>query len=184
MKLKQTKSIIISAILYFLSTGCNGGATSGLLLKEHPRTVAVLDFEQDGFLGGEKLGGFAADELTAALFLKKKFEVVDRARVKAGVLDMNLANGIMPADAIKKLGQTLGADYLVLGKITRLNDNDFDPGRRDHLDVQITFRRISTRDGAVIGVLSRRGTSKGDTKKFVSDMLGEMAGAVKVKRET
>ncbi len=182
MKLTQTKSIIIPAILYFLSAGCNGGAMPELLPKEHPRTVAVLDFEQEGFLGGEKLGGFAADELTAALFLKKKFDVVDRAQVKAGVLELNLSNGIMPADAIKKLSQTLGADYLVLGKITRLNDNDFDPGRRDHLHVQITFRLISTRDGVVIGILSRRGTSKGDTKKFVSDMLSGMAGAVKVKR--
>jgi curli biogenesis system outer membrane secretion channel CsgG len=181
MKLKQTKSIIIPGILYCLLAGCHKGATPGLLLKEHPRTAAVLDFEQEGFLGGEKLGGFAADELTAALFLKKKFEVVDRARVKAGAFELNLANGIMPMDAIKKLGQTLGADYLVLGKITRLNDNDFDPGRRDHLLMQITFRLISTRDGAVIGVLSRRGTSKGDTKKFVSDVLGEMAGAVKAK---
>lgn len=181
MKLKQTKSIIIPAILYFLSAGCSGGTTSGLLLKEHPRTAAVLDFEQDGFLGGEKLGSFAADELAAALFLKNKFEVVDRAQVKAGVLELNLSNGIMPADAIKKLGQTLGADYLVLGKITRLNDNDFNPDRRNHLLMQITFRLISIRDGAVIGVLSRRGTSQGDTKKFVSDRLGEMAGSVKMK---
>ncbi len=144
--------------------------------------AAVLDFEQDSFLGGEKLGSLAADELTAALFLRKKFEVVDRAQVKAGVLDMNFSNGITPADGIKKLGQTLGADYLVLGKITRLNDNDFDPDRRNHLHIQITFRLLSTRDGAVIGVLSRRGRSKDELKKFVSDMLSEMAGSVKVKR--
>jgi curli biogenesis system outer membrane secretion channel CsgG len=182
MKLKQTKTIIIPAIFYFLSAGCHGGASSGLLLKEHSISVAVLDFELDGFLGGEKMGGFAADELTAALFLKKKFEVVDRARVKAGALELNLANGIMPADAIKKLSQPLGADYLILGKITRLNDNDFDPGSRNHLHAQITFRLISARDGAVIGVLSRRGTSKGDTKKFVSDMLGEMASSMKAKQ--
>ncbi|MGH7601349.1 MAG: hypothetical protein ACREOI_33740, partial [bacterium] len=107
MKLKQTKAIIIPAILYFLSAGCNGGATSGLLLNEHPRTVAVLDFEQDGFLGGEKIGSFAADELTAALFLRKKFEAIDRAQVKAGAHELNLSNGMMPADAIKKLGQAL-----------------------------------------------------------------------------
>jgi hypothetical protein len=181
MKPQHIKLIIFTG--FCLSTiGCGGGAMSELLLKEHPRTVAVLDFEQDGFLGGEKIGGFAADELTAALFLRKKFEAVDRAQVKAGALELNLANGMMPADAIKKIGYSLQADYLVLGKISRLNDNDFDPDKRNHLLLQISFRLISTRDGAVLGVLSRRGTSKGDTKKFISDMLGEMAGSINVKR--
>lgn len=164
-----------------LLAGCGGGASSGLLLKDHPRKIAVLDFEPEGFLTGEKLGSFAADELTAALFLQRKFHVVDRAQVKAGVLDANLANGTVATDEVKKLGQSLGVDYLILGKISRLNENDFAPDERKNLYLQITFRLISTRDGAVIGVFSRRAKSKNEPRRFVSDVLYRMASEVKRK---
>jgi hypothetical protein len=174
--------LFILAMLCLLLAGCGGGVSSGLLLKEHPRKAAVLDFEQEGFLAGEKLGSFAADELTAALFLQKKFEVVDRAQVKAGVLTAGLSNGTAPTEEVKKLGHSLGVDYLIFGKISRLNENDFAPDKRKNLYLQIAFRLISARDGAVIGVFSRRARSKDEPRRFVSDALYLMASEVKVKR--
>lgn len=180
IKMPKLKLMMLAGSLGLLLAGC-GGTSSGFFLKGHLRTVAVLDFEQEGFLGGEKLGSFAADELTTALFLKKKFEVVDRAQVKAGVLAKNLAITAMKTSEVVALGKALNTDYFIFGKLCRLDEQDFDSEKSRDVNLQISFRLISTQDGAVAGIVSAREKGKTEMRKFISEVISRMAIAVKLK---
>lgn len=157
------------------------GATQAYVAQESRARIAVLDFEQEGVLAGEKLGGFAADELTAALFAQKKFAVVDRAQVQAAVHTLQLSVAIISAVEIKKLGESLQADYLALGKLQCLRRADFDSAQEKSARVQISFRLLAARNGEVLGVFAQRGNCKGQPAEFISNALHEMAGAVKFK---
>lgn len=157
------------------------GATHAYVAQESRARVAVLDFEQEGFLAGEKLGGYAAEELTAALFAQKKFAVVDRAQVKSGVHALQLSAAVMSAAEIKKLGALLQADYLVLGKLQTLNRAGRDPEHDQNLHLQISFRLIAVREGEMLGVFSERGKSKSEAEELISRVLRQMANAVKFK---
>jgi curli biogenesis system outer membrane secretion channel CsgG len=186
MKTLKPLCFTVSAILSIALSSCSSAFFAGenyARMSEKPSAakIAVLDFEQEGFLEGEKLGRFAADELTTALFLKKKFDVADRSQVRAQLAAKSLAIAALRADEITALGQALDSDYLLLGKINRLNAHDFNPEKDQDLYLQITLRIISCGDGAVMGMVSRRESSRAEPREFVSDMLHRMAGAVKVK---
>lgn len=157
------------------------GATQAYVAQESRARIAVLDFEQEGVLAGEKLGGFAADELTAALFAQKKFAVVDRVQVKSGLHALQLSAAVMSVAEIRKLGEFLHADYLVFGKLHALHRTGLDPKRNDNLPLQISFRLIDAREGEMLGVFSARGKSKGELEAFISRMLNKQASAVQLK---
>ena len=73
IRIRRFQISIVFFLLVFL--GCGVLHREGMHAHFSQRKtgrVAVLDFEEQGFLNGEKLGGFMADELTASLFMKKK----------------------------------------------------------------------------------------------------------------
>jgi len=143
-------------------------------------TVAVFDFEQEGFLSGGRLDQFTADELTTSLYLKKKVKVVDRSQVVAICVDRKISSSVLNLNEIRQLGTDLNADYLILGKIIRFDDNTFDPENRDEISIQITFRFISTEDGSVAGMANLKHTEKGEVKSTISDMLDKMVDSIKL----
>ena len=142
--------------------------------------IAVLDFVQNGFFNGEKLGPFAADELTAALFIQRRLRVKDRAQVKANMAEQRISPSQFSTNEIKEFGQTLGADFLILGEITRLDGLSVDTENDGRMSIQIMFRIVSSEDGDVIGIVTRRGSQKTESKKIVSEMIGKMAGSVRL----
>jgi curli biogenesis system outer membrane secretion channel CsgG len=142
--------------------------------------IAVLDFEQQGFLGGEKLGRFAADELTSALFLKQKIKVVDRAHVRAKVLERNLSSSILNDDNVRELGLAMSSDFLILGKIIRFNREELGSDEDTPVLLQITFRIISVKDGSVIGIVYRQDQKRGEPEKILSNIIWQMAGEVEI----
>lgn len=166
--------------LFGMGLGCSSGIQARLALEPAAIKIAVLDFAQEGFLGGEKLGSFAADELTQAFFVERKFAVVERAQIKAALLAANFTTAAIATREVAALGTTWDADYLILGKLTRLNTADFDPERNKSLALQISFRVIAVRDGAVIGVVSQREESSVPPRKFIGDVIRAMAHAVKL----
>ena len=180
---KNLTRLLLSVILFGASSCAiyTNGATQAYVAQESRVRIAVLDFEQEGFLAGERLGGYAAEELTAALFAQKKFSVVDRAQVKAGLHALQLSAAAMSVAEIKKLGELLQADYVVLGKLHALNRASLDPEDDKSLHLQIRFRLIAVREGEMLGVFSERGKSKSEPEEYISRVLNNMASAVKFK---
>ena len=175
-----TNSILSLCFLLLTCLNCSAGRTSGkALLKEQKPLVAVFDFEQEGFLAGEKLGGFAADELSLALFTGNNWEIIDRAQVKAATLQLNLETSALSVDQIKSFERVTRADLLILGKLIRLDANNFDPEKRDSSSIEIAFRLISAGDGSVVGMFSRFAKCKGELRKFLSEQLNRMSGLVR-----
>lgn len=172
---------VTGILLIFLIFHCSAFRNRNGNDIEESFSVAVLDFEQEGFISGGKLDQFAADELTTLLFLKKKARVVDRSQVTAVFADKGISSSVMNIDQIRQLGQALNADYLILGKIIRFDEEMFDPENKEEVSIQITFRIISTEDGSVAGMANLKRSRKGEVKSIVGDMLEEMAGTVKLK---
>ncbi len=180
MKYKLTKIFTLtSVILLFLIFYCSAFNKGNGNVKR-TITIAVLDFEQEGFLNNGRLNQFASDELTTSLYLKKKAKVIDRSQVTAVLAYRKISSSILSTDEIKQLGTALDADYLILGKITRYDEEIFNPENRDELSIQITFRIISTEDGSVTGIVDLKQTKNGDVKSIISDMLNKMTSSLKL----
>lgn len=174
-------SIILLAVLWV--SGCaffQSGKTESWFQRQSARVIAVLDFEQEGFVEGGKLGVFAADELTSALFIRKKVDVVDRSQIKAKIMEKGLHPNVMDNKAIQELGRILNADCLILGKITEMSGIDIGLEEEQKHRIQITFRLISTSSGEVIGMVSQEVAKKGEARQIVGKMLHNMAKKVKL----
>ena len=178
----QAMGVCIVIVLWI--SGCctlNSGNTGFRFSSNDSQKIAVLDFEEQGFLGGEKLGRFAAEELTTALFIKQNLKVVDRAQVTAIMVETQFSPSILDVKSIQQLGEKLESDYLILGCITRFDKENFDPETNGRISVQITIRIISTRNGEVVGMISRQSTKKEEPKIIVGKMVEAMAGFVRFK---
>lgn len=180
---QKYNGICLIALFFILSmSGCavfQPGRTESWFQGNSVKVIAVLDFEQEGFVRGGKLGSFAADELTSALFIKKKINVVDRAQVKAKIMERGFHPHVMDNKTVQELGQILNADCLILGKITEMGGIDIGMEEEQKHRIQITFRLILTSSGEVIGMVSREVTKKGEAKQIVGKMLHRMAKRVK-----
>ncbi|QOV92132.1 CsgG/HfaB family protein [Humisphaera borealis] len=71
-----------------------------------------------GFKGDkQQLAAVAADQLTTLLDQTRRFEMVERAQVQQLLAEQNM-EGIVRPDQMAKAGQVLGAQYLLIGKVT------------------------------------------------------------------
>lgn len=142
--------------------------------------IAVLDFEQEGMLGGEKLGSFAADELTAALFLQGRVGVIDRAQVRAAMLAGNFTTIYLSATEVQKLGELLKADYLILGKITSVGQQNFLSNNEVNFRLRVICRVLAVSDGRVMGVVQYQKKCKNNIREVVNEVIVDMATAIKL----
>ena len=178
--------IISSSLLCFVlcGSGCytlKQSNTRSRISMDGARRIAVLDFEQEGFLSGQRLGRFAADELTSVLFIRQGLRIVDRAQIRAKVTDNKITPTAMDVDEIIRLGQDLEADFLVLGEITRLDGLGLDADEdEESIFVQVSFRVLTTGNGSVIGIVTKQGSSKRDIKILVADLIKKMSDAVQL----
>ena len=174
---------IILTSLCFIFSHCSmfyqGEIQSRFTMKE-AREIGVLDFNQEGFLDGNKLGVFASDELTVALFINQKYKIVDRSKVITTMREKNYSVSNLNTRQIQELGLLLGADFLILGSLTQLDTNEINPEENIQTHLQVTFRILSSKDGSVIGMVSLEEQKKGEIKKIVSAMMKKMADAVKL----
>ena len=90
-----TITFLMLLFLVFHCSALRTGERESRSDKEEAITVAVLDFEQEGFINSGGLHQFAADELTTLLFLKKKARVVDRSQVTATLVDRKLSSKVL-----------------------------------------------------------------------------------------
>ena len=141
--------------------------------------LAVLDFEVEGTLLEDRLGAFVADEMTTALFVKKKINVVDRSQVEAKVKSMHVSVASITPEEIHRFGDAIGAHYLVFGKITGMDNAMIDPGKRGGSTVRVVCRMIDVPSGNVVGMIQRKCAYKDGLKKELSKTIQKMASAVR-----
>jgi len=103
------------------------GSDSRIPLSERKR-VAVLPFDDGAIREGSYFGQVfnvglgVADMLTTALVKANRFRVIEREKVEAVLAEQDLAKSgrVDPATAAK-IGKILGADYLLMGRVTEFS---------------------------------------------------------------
>ena len=138
------------------------------------RVFAVVDFEAQGHWGSFSAGEFAADEMTAALYIQNHFKVIDRTQVRDYARQENLTQASMNAARIQETGDALNADFIVLGKIVEITDDSALPDEVKELNIQIQIRVLAVKDGSVIGVVENQKKSNEGPADLIKRMIWEM----------
>ncbi len=137
--------------------------------------IAVLNFSKYGPYLPSEISRIAADKLTDALYLKGKFNVVDRANVNDAEANMEIASPeSLSSDQIQKLGLMLKANYLILGRIQNISDPDiFNQDAQKQL--YISFRIISVLNSNVMGVATYKITYSNNLLQSLNDAMKTIA---------
>ena len=177
---KMTLYSILAGAIFF--SGCSIFTMFGVESYQQSSgsvKLAVLDFEVEGTLIQKSLGTFAADEMTTSLFIKKKINVVDRSQVQAKTKSMHVSVASITPEEIHRFGDAIGANYLVFGKITGMDNEMIDPDKRGGSTVNVICRMIDVPSGNVVGMLQKECSYKDGLKKELSKTIQKMATAVR-----
>lgn len=168
------KNIFFILLLTFITKGCTlfSIAPDVLLKKEFTgESVAVLNFTKQGSYLPSDAGKIAADKLTDAMFLIGKFSVIDRSKVNEAQVGFDIkTTEFLSADDIQKLGMKLKANFIVLGRIQHVSENEY-LNMNTKKELYISFRIISVKDTEVIGVASYYDNYSSNFIEKVDDMM-------------
>lgn len=170
----QIKFLIILISIFGTFQGCYLVLNQpDIVLKKefNGGNIAVLNFSTGGsFLAGN-VGKTAADKLTDALFLKGRFNVIDRSNVNNAQFGMHIkSSDILSADQIKKLGSSINAKFLILGTVQKIQDGQyFDPDSKNQLNISI--RILSVKNSDVVGIASYSTSFKGNITKVLQTAM-------------
>ncbi len=90
-------------------------------------------------------GNIVSERITTELVRLKKFKVTERKEIEKVLGELKLQrSGAIDADSVKSLGKMLGADWLVLGTLTKL------AGRQ----VEVNARLVGVESGEIISACS------------------------------
>ena len=166
------KIILFSFILQvFFLNACSIISTSPDVLVRNELTgdgVAVLDFTQQSTSMVSNMGKFAADKLTDALFLERQFKVIDRAVVKDAIISMDINNtDLLSLEDIKKLGNLINANFIILGRIQYFTEPEFLNSNSDK-ELYISFRILSVSSGDIVGIANSK-------RNFSENIIDELS---------
>ncbi|KAF0140071.1 MAG: hypothetical protein FD122_2706 [Stygiobacter sp.] len=132
--------------------------------------IAVLNFSRIGPIPNDS-GKLTADKLADALFSRAKFNVIERSKVNDAQSSLELSSTeSLSAEQIQKLGQKLKANYLVLGRIHCISNNDFFKLNEDK-QLNISFRVISVSNQELIGVANYTTDYENDLVEQIEEMI-------------
>ena len=132
------------------------------------KRIAVVDFAQlDGAVSD--LGRYLAEELSAGLVLADaSLRVVDRQHLARIIAEQKLSVvGVTEPGSVQKLGALAGADVLVTGSITGLDDR-----------VRITAKLLSTKTAEIVGAAQTTVPDDGDIRTLAPNLSRGPVGAV------
>lgn len=116
--------------------------------------VAILPFEGKDKTRGEEL----SLRLTSEVVRKQAFPVAERNQLKNALMELAKGDsGIFQTENSSRLGQLVGADYLIVGEV-------FAPESGSAL--RATMRILKAETGVVIGAGSAEGSMDGIAKEF------------------
>lgn len=158
-------------------------ATAHAQDTDKPR-VAIVDFGQlSGAmtckLNTDKVGAMCLDYIIEALVDSGKFYLVDRELVAKKLAAEKLdVSGNIPPSVIRKLGEILGVDYLIIGNVFGVGGDQTvleivsNGAKINSVKACIIARMVEVRTGKIIAMAEGRGESKSSLVKVGKDKLG------------
>jgi TolB-like protein len=151
------KYILIACV--FLFSGCSsvfnvGQSGPDVLLRSdfNGDGIAVLTFSAQGSFLRSDAGIIAADRFAEEMFLRRRYNVIDRSRVNNVVNDLNIRSGeILSDDQIREIGRRLEANYVVVGKIYQ-EAEPFQFTENINKKLIVSMRIIDTESTDMVGI--------------------------------
>jgi curli biogenesis system outer membrane secretion channel CsgG len=113
MKKQSMKSLTIAATLTLLACSAMAQETAKIAVTEFDNKAGADSVIVDSFV----------DMLTTAIVKSGKFNVVERDALTKIAREQNFgSSGAVEPDSIAEMGKLTGADYLLLGIVTEVND--------------------------------------------------------------
>lgn len=118
--------ILMIPIILFLGCAGSGSITKSTEVQKLPvytptgnePQVAVMDFVNDSFFESDVLGSGVATMFQTALVRSKRFKVIDRENLSSIMEEYKLGMSGITSKDVSTIGQQLGVDYLITGKVT------------------------------------------------------------------
>jgi curli biogenesis system outer membrane secretion channel CsgG len=106
--------------------------------------IGVANFSYpDGRKSGD--GDVISERITTELVRLKKFRVAERSEIENVFSELKLqASGLMGADSVKSVGVMIGADRLILGTLTQLEDGS----------IEVHARLVGVESGEITNAMS------------------------------
>jgi hypothetical protein len=143
-------------------------------LSDSKITVAVMNFEYAGNFLSSQIALQAADNLTSEIFIKKDIRVIDRSLVRDVLKKYEKSKPVrLSKEEIKKIGQELSADYLILGSIQSIGSIDDYYDSRDY-NIEITLRIVDSASSKVVGIIRHRLEDDADIQILVNRIIKDM----------
>ncbi|MCI0514032.1 hypothetical protein L0128_12525 [candidate division KSB1 bacterium] len=145
-----------------------------LMAADSSKTIAVLDFTNNSLLNKaefESLSKGLAEMLISELSQVPALEVVERQKLNALLAEMQLAQtGLISETSTAKIGQLLGAQYLVLGSFMAV------PGNK----IRIDARSVHVETGKTLLAEKSEGNTK-DILKLINKLSTKILERLQVK---
>lgn len=145
-----------------------------LMAADSSQTIAVLDFTNNSLLNKaefESLSKGLAEMLISELSQVPALEVVERQKLNALLAEMQLAQtGLISETSTAKIGQLLGAQYLVLGSFMAV------PGNK----IRIDARSVHVETGKTLLAEKSEGNTK-DILKLINKLSTKILERLQVK---
>lgn len=118
------KKILVSFLSFCLVLMSSSYKMSTAYAEEVLKTIAILDFENNtGSISQDNLKKALSDSLTINLAKYKSLSIVERTRLKDAVSEVTLNQStFVSADNAIKIGKTLGAEFVLLGSISKIGE--------------------------------------------------------------
>lgn len=149
-------------------------ATSRPQISTRKRKVMVMDFDARGiphWWGTWDVGSLFANAMVTSLSGTGTYDVVERERMKAIIEEQNLTQDErFRQDKVTKIGQLLGADYVVFGYLTNFARKKSNKVFYNEYSAAISFsvRLVDVSSGSIVKSSEVEYVSK-DSKKIVGD---------------
>lgn len=145
-----------------------------LMAADSSQTIAVLDFTNNSLLNKaefESLSKGLAEMLISELSQVPTLQVVERQKLNALLAEMQLAQtGLISETSSAKIGQLLGAQYLVLGSFMAV------PGNK----IRIDARSVHVETGKTLLAEKSEGNTK-DILKLINKLSTKILERLQVK---
>lgn len=116
--------------------------------------IAVITFSKQGSMLPQNIEKFAADKLTDALFLKGKYNIIDRSKVNSAQQTFGINSPEnLSSDQIQMIGLKLKANYIVLGRIQSYGGVDY-IGTDEERKLSLSIRIISVLNSETVATIN------------------------------
>jgi len=137
--------------------------------------IAVLTFSAQGSYLRSDAGIIAADRFSEEMFLQRRFNVIDRARVNRIALDLEIKSGEnLSNEQIREVGRRLDANYIAVGKLFQ----ETEPFQFiDDIDKTLTvsIRLMDTETAEMVGVARYTVSYKDEYHNTIKMMMNRIA---------